>query len=166
MTLKETMTSRERVMAALAGEPVDRPPVANPTNVMTVELMDMVDAPFPDANRDPVMNARLAETGYTELDAITGGLHESELIVLAARPSMGKTALAMNIAEHAALVVGAPTLFVSLEMAAVELADRLLCSVARVNGHRLRNGTISNADSGTEIIHTLEYTTATARAAR
>ncbi len=72
MTFTETMTSRERVLNALEGKPVDRPPVANPTNVATVELMDMMDAPFPDANRDPEMNARLAATGYTELgfDAI------------------------------------------------------------------------------------------------
>ena len=72
MAFTETMTSRERVLNALEGKPVDRPPVANPTNVATVELMDMMDAPFPDANRDPEMNARLAATGYTELgfDAI------------------------------------------------------------------------------------------------
>ncbi len=86
------------------------------------------------------------ETGYHRLDEMTGGLHNSELIVLAARPSMGKTAFAMNIAEYASLELKAPTLFVSLEMSAIELADRLLCSVARVNGHRLRNGTISNED--------------------
>ena len=67
-----TLTPKERTMRALAGEPVDRPPVTNPTNVATVELMDLVDAPFPDANRDPEMNARLAATGYTQLgyDAI------------------------------------------------------------------------------------------------
>ncbi|NQW20854.1 MAG: MtaA/CmuA family methyltransferase [Chloroflexi bacterium] len=63
----EKMTSRERVMAALAGDPVDRPPVCTPTNVATVELMDLVNAPFPDANRDGEMNARLAATAYTEL---------------------------------------------------------------------------------------------------
>ncbi|MCY4528529.1 MAG: MtaA/CmuA family methyltransferase, partial [Chloroflexi bacterium] len=67
MPLEETMTPRERVLNALEGKPVDRTPVSNPTNVATVELMDMVDAPFPDANRDPEMNARLAATGYTEL---------------------------------------------------------------------------------------------------
>lgn len=61
------MTSRERVLAALRGEPVDRTPVVNPTSVATVELMDLVDAPFPDANRDPELMARLAATGYTEL---------------------------------------------------------------------------------------------------
>ena len=67
MPLVETMTSRERVMNALAGKPVDRTPVANPTNVATVELMDLVDAPFPGACRDPELAARLAATGYTEL---------------------------------------------------------------------------------------------------
>ena len=83
------------------------------------------------------------ETGFDDFDQLTGGLQNSELIILAARPSMGKTALAMNITEHAVLKVGAPVLFVSLEMSALELGDRLLCSVAEVNGHRLRNGTIT-----------------------
>jgi replicative DNA helicase len=82
-------------------------------------------------------------TGFDDFDAITGGLQKSELIVLAARPSMGKTALAMNMAEHAVLHQRATTLFVSLEMSAIELGDRLLCSVAEVNGNRLRNGTIT-----------------------
>ena len=83
------------------------------------------------------------ETGFFDLDEMMGGLHGSELVVLAAHPSMGKTALAMNIAEHVALVVKLPVLFISLEMSSVELADRLLCSAAEVNGHRLRNGTLS-----------------------
>lgn len=86
------------------------------------------------------------ETGFVDFDDMTGGLHNSELIILAARPSMGKTALAMNIAQHAAIEVQAPVLFISLEMSAIELADRMLCSLAKVNGHRLRNGTISNED--------------------
>jgi replicative DNA helicase len=70
-------------------------------------------------------------TGFADFDHMTGGLQKSELIILAARPSMGKTALAMNMAEYAALN-GTTVLFVSLEMSALELADRLLCSVARV----------------------------------
>ena len=86
------------------------------------------------------------ETGFTELDSLCGGLHNSELSILAARPSMGKTAIAMNIAEHVSMNLKMPVLFVSLEMACLELADRLLCSSARVNGHRLRNGTISQED--------------------
>jgi replicative DNA helicase len=114
--------------------------VANITDVLN-EALDRMDARM----RGEHIGGGV-ETGYHRLDEMTGGLHNSELIVLAARPSMGKTALAMNIAEYSALELKAPTLFVSLEMSAVELADRLLCSVARVNGHRLRNGTISNED--------------------
>ncbi len=69
------------------------------------------------------------ETGYDEFDEMTGGMHDSELIILAARPSMGKTALALNIVEHVAIDCQKPTLFVSLEMSALELGDRLLCSL-------------------------------------
>lgn len=82
------------------------------------------------------------ETGFTDFDAMTGGLHRGELIILAARPSMGKTALAINIAEHISIELGKQVLFVSLEMSRLELGDRLLCSRAEVNGQRLRNGRI------------------------
>ena len=61
------MNSKQRVLNALNGKNVDRPPVSNPTSVATVELMDYVDAPFPDACRDANLNAKLAITGYTEL---------------------------------------------------------------------------------------------------
>ncbi len=63
----ESMTGKERVLAALKREPVDRTPVCNPTSVATVELMDLVEAPFPEANRQPELMARLAATGHTEL---------------------------------------------------------------------------------------------------
>jgi replicative DNA helicase len=100
------------------------------------------------------LDARIAGThaaggcdyGYRDLDEKTAGLHQGELVILAARPSMGKTAFAMNVAENVALGQNVPALFVSLEMSSLELADRLLCSVARVNGHRLRNGTVSQED--------------------
>ena len=73
MVFTETMSSRERVLNALSGKPVDRTPIANPTNIATVDFMDMVDAPFPQENQDPELNARLAATGFTELgfDSIT-----------------------------------------------------------------------------------------------
>jgi replicative DNA helicase len=88
------------------------------------------------------------ETGLIDFDDLTGGLHDSELMILAARPSMGKTALALNIAEHVAIDgANKPVLVVSLEMSALELGDRLLCSRARVNSHRLRNGQLSAEDS-------------------
>ena len=85
-------------------------------------------------------------TGFEDLDRLLGGLHKSEFIVLAARPSMGKTALALNIAQHAAVADRSPVLFVSLEMSSTELIDRMLCSIAKVNGHNLRNGMVSNEE--------------------
>jgi replicative DNA helicase len=85
-----------------------------------------------------------ANTGFTDFDEMTGGLHDGELIILAARPSMGKTALAMNIGEYVSMKQRRPVLFVSLEMSGIELADRMLCSLSRVNGHKLRNGTVTS----------------------
>jgi replicative DNA helicase len=86
------------------------------------------------------------DSGFKELDNLLGGLHGSELIIIAARPSMGKTAFALNIAEHVSIEIKRPVLFISLEMAAIELTERMLCSLARVNGHRLRNGTLRTED--------------------
>jgi replicative DNA helicase len=86
------------------------------------------------------------ETGFADLDALTGGLHPGELIILAARPSMGKTALATNVAEHVAVDLGVPTLFVSLEMSRLELAQRMLCSRGEINGNKFRNAFLSSDD--------------------
>lgn len=86
------------------------------------------------------------DTHFESYDAQCGGLHNGELVILAARPSMGKTAFALNVAENVSILGHAPVLFVSLEMSGVELADRLLCSLAKVNGHKLRNGSISQDD--------------------
>jgi replicative DNA helicase len=102
--------------------------------------MDRVDARL----RGEIVGGGVS-TGFTDLDAMTGGLHNSELTILAARPSMGKSACALNVAENVA-ADGKAVLIVSLEMSETELSDRLLCSVARVNGHRARNGTVDQAD--------------------
>src|SRR5467141_322416 len=72
-------------------------------------------------------------TGFVEFDRMTSGMHPAEMIVIAARPSMGKTALAMNIAEHVSINVGKPVAVFSLEMSSQQLVQRLLCSRARVN---------------------------------
>ncbi len=85
-------------------------------------------------------------TGFADLDKLTGGLHESELVILAARPSMGKTALATNIAEYVAVDAGMTTLFVSLEMSRLELVQRMLCSRGKINGHKFRSGFLSMDD--------------------
>jgi len=87
-------------------------------------------------------------TGLTDLDNMTGGLHDSELVILAARPSMGKTAMATNIAEYVSAESNVGTLFVSLEMARLELAQRMLCSRGRINGNKFRSGFLSPDDRG------------------
>lgn len=85
-------------------------------------------------------------TGFADLDNMTGGLHESELVILAARPSMGKTALATNIVEFATVEAQAATLFVSLEMSRLELAQRMLCARGRIDGKKFRSGYLSGPD--------------------
>jgi replicative DNA helicase len=85
-------------------------------------------------------------TGFTKLDDLTSGLQPSDLIIVAGRPSMGKTALALNITQHAAIEDGIPSAIFSLEMAKEQLALRLLCSEAKVDAHRLRGGFLSETD--------------------
>ncbi|MBV9658990.1 MAG: replicative DNA helicase [Verrucomicrobia bacterium] len=85
-------------------------------------------------------------TGFRDFDRMTSGLHEAEMVVIAARPSMGKTALAMNIAEHVALDGKHPVAIFSLEMSSQQLVQRLLCSRARVNLQKVRDGFLSERD--------------------
>jgi replicative DNA helicase len=85
-------------------------------------------------------------TGFIEFDRMTSGLHASEMIVIAARPSMGKTALATNIAEHVAINEKLPVGVFSLEMSSQQLVQRLLCSRARVNLQRVRDGFLGERD--------------------
>lgn len=136
---RELVTAAEQAVFAVMDERVFSN-VASIREVL-IQALERVDARMRGEH-----SANAVETGFADLDQLTGGLHNSELVILAARPSMGKTALAMNIAEHASMVQQAPTMFVSLEMSALELTDRLLCSVGRINGHRLRNGTLPQED--------------------
>jgi len=85
-------------------------------------------------------------TGFADLDRMTDGLHAGEMIVIAARPSMGKTSLAMNIAEHVVLQDKLPVGVFSLEMTAESLVLRMLCSNARVNLRNIREGFMSEMD--------------------
>ena len=85
-------------------------------------------------------------TGYTQLDNLTSGLQPSELIILAARPSVGKTALALNITENAALRQNTPVAIFSLEMSKESLLMRLLASLAHVDAHKFRTGHLSRED--------------------
>ncbi len=85
-------------------------------------------------------------SGFEDLDRLTGGFRPSNLIVIAARPSMGKTALALGMAEHVALTEGQTVAIFSLEMSGEELTQRMLCSVAMVDASRMRSGRLSADD--------------------
>ena len=85
-------------------------------------------------------------TGFVEFDRMTSGMHGAEMIVIAARPSMGKTALVMNIAEHVAVQEKLPVGVFSLEMSSQQLVQRLLCSRARVNLQKVRDGFLAERD--------------------
>jgi replicative DNA helicase len=85
-------------------------------------------------------------TGYNQIDKMTAGLQPSDLIILAARPSMGKTSFAMNIAQHAALVEKIGVAVFSLEMSKEQLVMRLLSSAGRIDSQRIRTGNLHNED--------------------
>lgn len=85
-------------------------------------------------------------TGFIDLDKLTSGLQPAEMMVIAARPSMGKTSLAMNIADHVAVELNAPVGIFSLEMTAESLVLRMICSRARVNLRNIREGFLSERD--------------------
>ncbi len=106
---------------------------------------DQVLATFPGgigAFLDPSQRIRGLSTGFTKFDEMTGGLNGGELIILAARPAMGKTALAMNIAQHVSThpQMKKPVAVFSLEMSSSSLLTRLLCAGARVDQHKFRAG--------------------------
>ena len=93
-------------------------------------------------------------TGFIELDYKTSGLHDSELIILAARPAMGKSAFALNIATHAALRANTPVAIFSLEMSKEQMTNRILCSEAMIDSNKLRTGKIEE-DDWVKLVETL-----------
>ncbi len=129
--------AEEKIFAVHDSRSSDR--VENIQNVL-LEAFARIDARMEKGEGDGV------PTGFRDLDQMTGGLHPSEFIVLAARPSMGKTALATNIAENISINSKVPVLFVSLEMARLELAQRLLCSQGSIDGSKFRTGFLSRED--------------------
>lgn len=91
-------------------------------------------------------------TGFVGLDKITTGLHEGNLIILAARPAMGKTALALNIAKHVASMGRKPAVIFSLEMGAEELIERMVASEGMIPGYHLKTGNLST-DEWKRLVH-------------
>ncbi|MGE5540963.1 MAG: replicative DNA helicase [Bacillota bacterium] len=110
---------------------------------------DVVD--FIDSLSNKEDATRGVPTGFKELDNLLSGLHPSDLIILAARPSVGKTSLALNIARHAAVDKGIPVGIFSLEMSAEQLRDRLLSSEAGIDSWNLRTKRIKDSDDYSRI---------------
>lgn len=112
----------------------------DPLLTETVERIDML---YSRENKDDVIGLA---TGYVDLDRMTSGLQQGELVVIAARPSMGKTALAMNIVEHVALNLKKAAAVFSMEMSGSQLTLRMIGSVGRVDQHKLRSGTFEESE--------------------
>jgi replicative DNA helicase len=111
-----------------------------PVLTQVVERIDMLYA------RDNPDDVTGVPTGFADLDSMTSGLQPGDLVIVAGRPSMGKTAFALNIAEHVGLDKGLPVAVFSMEMAATQLAMRLLGSVGRLDQHRMRTGRLEKDD--------------------
>jgi replicative DNA helicase len=108
---------------------------------LVVDLMDRVQEMADNTN-----DITGVPTGFYDLDRMTSGLQAGDLVVLAARPSMGKTAFAINIAEHVALNEGLPVAVFSMEMGAAQLAVRIVGSIGRINQGNLRTGKLTDEE--------------------
>jgi replicative DNA helicase len=109
-------------------------------------LSDVLQETFEMLDRHTGEHLTGIASGYIELDNLTCGFQRGEMIIIAARPSVGKTALAMNIVEHVGVDLQKPVLVFSLEMSKQQLAQRMLCARSGVDSHKLRSGTLSQDD--------------------
>lgn len=114
----------------------DMPPLLT----QVVERIDML------YNRESTSDVTGVPTGFFDLDRMTSGLQPGDLVIIAGRPSMGKTALALNIAEHVGLSAGLPVGVFSMEMAATQLVMRLIGSSGKLDQHKLRTGRLQDQD--------------------
>jgi len=106
-----------------------------------VKVVDRIDTLF--QQDDPITGV---PTGFTDFDDMTSGLQSSDLVIIAGRPSMGKTTFAVNIAENAAIKKGLPVAIFSMEMPGEQLAMRMMSSLGRIDQHRLRTGKLDDDD--------------------
>ncbi|BAV33627.1 DNA helicase [Sulfuricaulis limicola] len=112
-----------------------------PLNSLLSKAVDRIDTLF--RSKSSITGVA---TGYTDLDEMTSGLQPSDLVIIAGRPSMGKTSLAMNIAENAAVGNKIPVAVFSMEMPGTQLALRMMASLGRINAHRVRTGKLDDDD--------------------
>ena len=111
--------------------------------ILLPKVADRIDFLFQRDNPSAVTGV---PTGFSDLDNMTSGFQPGELVIVAGRPSMGKTSFALNIAENVALDTGLPVAVFSMEMAATQLAMRLIGSVGRLDQHRMRTGQLEDED--------------------
>lgn len=113
-----------------------------------VHIRNIVEASFAKIEERYENRESLAgvPSGFYDLDAITSGFQPSDLIIVAARPSMGKTSFCLNIAQHIAVEKNVPVALFSLEMSREQLVQRMLCSVAEIDASRLKSGHLQNND--------------------
>jgi len=130
---QEILANAEEILLKL-GESTPKSRLATPGDIIE-EFQGGLNAFL-----DPGRRIQGLSTGFKRFDELTGGMHPGELVILAGRPSMGKTALALNIAQHAAVKLQKTVAVVSLEMSKASLLTRLLCAGARVDSHRFRQG--------------------------
>ncbi len=116
------------------------------TSNQAVPLTDVLHETFEMLERQTGEHLSGMASGFIELDNLTSGFQKGEMIVIAARPSVGKTALAMNIIEHVGIDLKKPCAVFSLEMSKQQLAQRMLCSRSGVDSHKLRRGMLSKQD--------------------
>lgn len=116
---------------------------SGPQNIkdLLTEAVERIDALY---RSDSALTG--VPTGYTDLDEMTSGLQPSDLIIVAGRPSMGKTAFSMNIAEYAAVHAKKPVLVFSMEMSGASLAMRLMSSMGKIDQHKIRTGKLEESD--------------------
>jgi replicative DNA helicase len=112
-----------------------------PIKELLVDALDRIDVLFQRDN--PITGVA---TGFYELDGMTSGLQKSDLVIIAGRPSMGKTAFALNIAQHAAIKESLPVAIFSMEMPSEQLAMRMMSSLGRIDQHKVRTGKLSDDD--------------------
>lgn len=108
---------------------------------LLTKAVDRIDSLFQQDN--PITGL---STGFSDLDDLTSGLQPSDLVIVAGRPSMGKTSFAMNLAEHAAIKSNLPVAVFSMEMPGEQLAMRLMASLGRIDQHKLRTGKLDDDD--------------------
>jgi replicative DNA helicase len=131
--LEPLLDEAEKEIFSITGEHVKTEIV--PTKDLVMDAIEQIEKLY--ETRGSVTGLA---TGFVDLDRMTSGLHPAEMIVIAARPSMGKTALAMNIAEHVAMEQARAVAVFSLEMSSQQLVLRILCSRAKVDLQHVRNG--------------------------